>query len=362
MLVTESGHLVFVRDGVLMAAPFSIAERRVTGPAVPLPDSVVTDGTGVAQLVSAGGTLAYVPAGPVAAAPTLGWVSRTGDFTALGPLPPGSRFTELSPDGKRALVFVDDLASGGGLGYVCLFDLARLILTRLNLGERVTDAPRWHPDGRRIAYGGPRLSVFDIDSGMDKPLTDAGLRSLPSSWSPDGKVLAYTFFSPQPDIYTLALEENARPQVFVSNAASDSNAAISPDGRWIAYVTGSEVWAARFPEGSNKTVISPGQAPVWNPNGRELFFVSQDALMAVPITPGQQLAIGTPRTLFRMRDPSAEEGFEVGTTRGVAYDVSPDGSRFLMMKTPAPPAYTEIVVVQNWFEELKRLAPAATGR
>ena len=156
-LLAESGHLLFNRESALMAVPFDAAARRPTGPVQPLPESVAL-GTvqGVFHLAaSKSGTIAYVPARPDLPYPTLGWVDRTGVFDELGPVPPESRLSGLSPEGDTALI--DE--RGFGRSEILLFDLLRGIPTPIHAREPGMIRPRWHPDGQRITLGGRRISL-----------------------------------------------------------------------------------------------------------------------------------------------------------------------------------------------------------
>jgi len=136
----------------------------------------------------------------------------------------------------------------------------------------------------------------------------------------------------------------------------------SPDGRWLAYISDesgrSEVYVQPYPGPGGKWQISTegGTEPAWNPNGRELFYRSGDKMMSVEITIQPSFAAGTPRMLYQGR-------YESGPVPTTDYAVSLDGQRFLMLKPneqTSSPALTQIVVVQNWFEELKRRVP--TGK
>ncbi len=361
--VTGSGHLLFIRDDILMAASFDSAAGQIVGPAVPVPESIVRDlNRNVPQLaVSATGTLAYLPALSARAEPTLGWASRKGEFTPLGPLPVDSRVVDLSPDGNTALVH----AGGISEREIFLFDMVRRVTTRLNIEKpRITSA-RWHPDGRHITLGGTSMSLLNLDTGTDTILVGTA-SSRGASWAPDGKTLAYTDLIPQEDI--LMLEgEGAEPRPLFATEASEFSPAISPNGRMIAYVSDEpgprEVFLARFPEGTGQTQISRGGggSPVWSSTGQELFFSEMNdatrKLKAVSVTLGDRIEVGPTQTLFTMSSPSALEEFKQGSNSGASYDVSSDGSQFLMIRRLIPPPQTEITVILNWFEELKRLVP-----
>ncbi len=132
----------------------------------------------------------------------------------------------------------------------------------------------------------------------------------------------------------------------------------SPDGRWLAYhsyasdrFTAPDVYVQPFPGPGEKRQISTGGGaePVWNSNGRELFYRNGDKMMAVEITTEPTFTAGTPRLLFEGR-------YERDVANRTYYDVSPDGQRFLMVEA-AETGTAQINVVLNWFEELKQKVP-----
>ena len=142
-------------------------------------------------------------------------------------------------------------------------------------------------------------------------------------------------------------------------------ASVSPDGRWLAYESNSsgrfEIYVRPFPgvgDGLWQVSTGGGIQARWAHNGRELFYLAPDgALMAVPVAPhGDAWSAGTPTKLF---DGHYYDG--AGTNVSWQYDVTADGQRFLMIKDSGgdqAAAPQNLIVVQNWFEELKRLVPA----
>ncbi len=348
-ILTASGHLIFSQDDTLMAAPFD-AQRRVAGAAVPLSESVVVDSANFStpQLtVSPTGTLAYVPTNPNEPMAMAGWIDRAGMFEDIGPPPKGTTAAVLSPDGHTAAVL-----AGSRL---FLFDLVRHVTTPVDVGRRQIESVNWHPDGRRLTLGGAYLSLFDPDTGKETKLTDTGRPKRFASWSPDGRTVAYMTFNPNNDIHVLSLDAGAKPRPLVATEAVENSPAISPDGQWMAYTsTGSpdasgrnDVYVVRFPEGTGKVQITNagGGAPFWSHDGRELFFgAPPGVLQAVSIAPGDRLQVGAARTLFPLKDLRMS-------------GVSPDGKRFLGIRVPRVDPPTEIVVAQNWLQELTRLVP-----
>src|SRR5262249_55105967 len=242
-----TGHLVYTRNGTLMAAPFDLARLQVTGGSVGMLDSVmqavhaprVSINTGAAQFtVSDSGTLLYVPGGIFPAAErSLVWVSRTGAIQSL-PVPPKSYLgPRLSPDGQRVAMFTQ-----GQDGGIWIYDLARGTLTRFATGS-FSLRPVWTPDGKRLIFSGPQGLFWKPSDGSapEERLTTSEYAQMAESWSADGKTLAFTQ-NPGPglsgDIWVLSFsgsDTTARP--FVNTAAKELWPDFSPDGRWIAYTS-----------------------------------------------------------------------------------------------------------------------------
>jgi Tol biopolymer transport system component len=200
----------------------------------------------------------------------------------------------------------------------------------------------------------------------------------PHSFSPDGQLLAFIEVNPSTgyDIWMLRLGNDSGGSGQVSSAGSgqgrkalpflrtafnESAPHFSPDGRWLTYTSDEsgryEIYVQPYPGPGGKWQISTegGTEPVWNPNGRELFYRNGDKMMAVDIATQSGFTAGKPRMLFEGR-------YELASVQVSNYDVSPDGQRFLMIKSSesAGTAPTQINVVLNWFEELKRRVPVGT--
>jgi len=359
-----SGHLVYAQRGSLIAVPFDPQRLTTTGTAVPVLEGVLQSMSGAAQYsISATGSLAYIAGGTQVIQSRLVWVSRTGAEQPLAA--PGHTYVNprLSPDGR--LVSVDIREQGG---QVWVYDLARETLTRLTFEGNVNQTPAWTPDGKRIAFQsnkeGP-VNLFwllaDGSGGLERLATSEYLQA-PNSWSPDGQLLAFTEFNPTTgwDIWVLRLSDR-KAQPFLRTPFTEGAPRFSPDGRWLAYVSNesgrNEIYVQAYPGPSGKWQISTDGAaePLWNRNGRELFYRSGGKMMAVDIATQPSFAAGKPRMLF--------EGPYVPTPATIPnYDVSLDGQRFLMLKPveQAQAAPTQIDVVLNWFEDLKQKVP--TGK
>jgi Tol biopolymer transport system component len=356
-----SGHLVYAHGGSLMAVPFDLQRLALTGAAVPVVEGVLQSASsgGAQYSFSATGSLVYVTGAVQATVQnTLVWVSRNGTEQ---PLPAPLREygnPRLSPDGRRLAVVIED--------QVWLYDLSRGALSRFTFeGDRNFD-PVWTPDGKRIAFNSNKegqQNVFwqlaDGSGGLER-LTTSDYN--PISWSPDGQLLAFIEVNPttQWDIWVLRLSDR-KAQPFLRTRFNEAAPRFSPDGRWLAYNSDEsgryEVYVQPYPGPGGKWQISTegGTEPVWNPNGRELFYRSGDKMMVVDIATQPGFAAGRPRKLFEGRYGDTPIP---GTNQ---YDVSADGQRFLMTKEiEQSSSATQINVVLNWFEELKQKVP--TGK
>jgi eukaryotic-like serine/threonine-protein kinase len=354
-----TGHLLYYRAGSLLAVPFDPVRLQV------ISSAPVTIAEGVAELgatvaanysFSDSGSLAYVPAGPRQFERRLVWVDRKGD---VEPLPSPTRPFEslaLSPDGRQAAIEIQSDTT-----HVWIYDLPRGTLTRLTT-EGSSQVPIWTPDGKRIAYRATREGFRNVfwraadGSGAEERLTTGETQQTPDSWSPDGKLLAFDQGSPTTgsDIWILRVEGDpakpGKPLAFHRTPFDETSPVFSPNGRWAAYRSNEsgrfEVYVQPFPGPGAKWQISTdgGSRPRWAHNGSEMFYVNGAKLMAVAVSTSSTFSAGKPRLIFEGR-------FE-------AYDVSPDGQRFLIVQAVEPelPA-TQINVVLNWFDELKQRVP-----
>ncbi len=343
-----------------MAVPFDPAQLEVMGTPAPVVEGIRSDplgGTpsGVAHFsFSSRGSLVYLP-DPAQGQPerTLVWVDRKGAVQPLAaPLQPYDD-PSLSPDGQKVAVEVRS--------DVWVYDIPRTTLTPLNF-KGTNGFPLWTPDGKRLAFllskDGPENLFWkpaDGSSGEER-LTTSEFDQSPESWSPDGKVLAFTETHPTTgqDIWVLSLEGERKPQPWLQTRFNERSARFSPDGRWLAYQSGEsgrqEVYVQPFPGPGGKRQVSTlgGFEPRWARNGRELFYRNSNNMMVVDVTTTPAFTTSNPRLLFEGRFiPGAK-----------TYDVAPGGQRFLVVRPSEQEiTATQIHVVLNWFEELKRLVP-----
>ena len=361
-----TGHLVYYRAGTVMAVPFNLARLELTGTSAPVVEGVMgsTANVGAAQFsFSSLGSLVYVPGSSQGAESKLVWVDRKGTEQPLPAPPRAYDDLSLSPDGRQVAVQLLDPSPAS----VWIYDIPRGTLARLTF-EGTANVPVWTPDGKRIVYAiskpganGNGLAWKPADgSGAEERLMTSEFAPGTTSVSSDGKEVAFYATSPATgsDLWVVPLQGERKPKVFLQTPFTETDPMFSPDGRWLAYSSNesgrSEVYVQPYPGPGGKWLISTdgGGEPLWSRNGRELFYRNGDRMMAVDIQTQPAFKAGTPRMLF-------ERGGYLGGT-GPDHDISPDGQRFLMIKQTeqAETALTQINVVLNWFEELKRRVPA----
>ena len=359
----ESGHLLFARSGSLWAAPFDADRLELTGEAFPIVETIDENSFGFAAFDVQRGTLAYLDRAAVDEQ-ILVWVERDGGEEALSAPMRAYRYPRVSPDGQQVAVSVTGEAPG-----VWIWSLKGERLTPVTTGPAVNLYNIWTRDGRQIFFGSDRGDGFGLyrkatdGAGETERLARADRPVYPTGMSPDGKSLVYRIgdFAPW-HIGLLSLDGESEPTPLLESTYNEFHADISPDGRWLAYTSDEsgqrEVYVCHFPEvDSGRWQVSNdgGEAPVWSPSGDELFYRFRKSgvearMMAVRVIEAGEVRPGRPEVLFA--------GDHLFGEIARNYDVSPDGERFLMIRA-APGTSSAIVVVENWFEELKRLAPAS---
>ena len=341
-----TGHVVYSRDGALTAVPFDLDRLRATGPLVKVLDDVLTEVSGAAQFsFSASGTLLAVPGrarGERFGTPV--WVDRRGRVTPTTLKAGRYANARLSPNGTRIVTIRDDGPDAG----VWVFDLARGTGIRLETPSRTLGAS-WFGDSDRVIYASERSDGWTLATQRatygQKETGVSALRGSGVSVSADGRQIAYNS-SPGLKIHSLS-DGTTREVDGALRTGDGASRAFSPDGRFLA-VTSSDgvrdqiwVYATR---GTERWQVSTdgGAMPRWHPNGRELFYWRGNQLLSVPVTTAAAFSAGTATVLFEGRFDSS------------AYDVSPDGTRFMILQLPdaSDPAFK---VVTNWFAEVARL-------
>ena len=352
------GYLLFNRAGTLMAQPFDAQRLELTGEAAPIAEGLQFNAaTGkTAFAASENGVLAY-RAGASGLQRSLVWVSRNGTEQALAAPVRGYDLPRLSPDGSRVAVEIEN--------NVWLYDIARGTSTRLTFEGSLNQSPSWTPDGKRVTFfsnkEGP-LNTFwqlaDGSGGLER-LTTGAYTEVPGSWSPDGQLLAFHEATPTTsrDIWVLRLSDH-KAQPFLRTPFTEGGPRFSPNGRWLAYMSNEsgrfETYVQPYPGPGGKWQVSTdgGTEPVWNHDGRELFYRSGNKMLAVEVTTQPNFSAGQPHVLFERQYVAVPP-----LQAGAEYDVSPDGQRFLMVKQTEQ-AGAPINVMLNWPEDMKRRAPA----
>jgi len=358
-----TGHLVYQQGSILTAIPFDLRKLEVSG----LPLRIFDGIRAVDYALSSHGTLIYIPFEPPPAGDpaTLVWVDRQGkkspviEAIELGKV-------SLSPDGKRiALVRRQD-----GHQHVWVYEPEKGLFRRLTSEGIANTYPIWTPDGMRITFASNRGGSWGLyrrladGSRPPERLTTSDFLQTPWSWSPDGKVLVFNDWKPEPKTWILPGETDARPRLFASSAEQLIQPAFSPNGRWLAYCSSAQR-SPRAPRRPYRVYVSPypkvdvnwlvsgiddGRTPLWSPDGKELFYLAGEPLassklMVVPIEAHATFKMGAPKVLF--------EGSYLGP-----YGISHDGKKLLMIEAAREKPTRQINVVLNWHEDLMRVVDA----
>ncbi len=350
-------HLLFLRDNTLMAQPFDPQTLTLSGTAVPIAEGLqmnLSTGTG-AFSVSRSGVLIYQTGS--ANGTQLTWFGRNGKPQGtLGDLK-GYRDLQLSPDGRWASVTV----TAGAQSDIWLFDLARNLSRRFTFGEGGAQAAAWSPDGRFVVYAARRGGSNDLyrqpaAGGVEELLLKDDTDKIPLGFTPDGRTLLYRVprAAAAGEVWLLPLTGERKPRPFMPGNSNQVPAEVSPDGKWLAYVaddtTRRQVYVTSFPANAGKWQVSTegGDNPKWRADGKELYFSTEDKLMAVDVSAsGGEFDMGPVRPLFDVRTPAA------GLATRSTYAVTPDGKRFLVNTWDPRTSTTPITLVVNWPASLK---------
>jgi Tol biopolymer transport system component len=355
-----SGHLVYVLDGNLMAAPFNAAQVRLTSTPIRLITGIETESVdgGASLTVATTGLMLYAAASDASRRErSLVWVASDGQESDVLKDRAVYNYPRLSPDGRRLAV--------GLAADIAVVDLQRGTMGRIAAKDRGTNPTppitAWTTDGRRLAFNRRSPPVVRLESVDPDDLEKSTLLvSRPyllalGSWSPSG---ALAFFEiPGNTQRDLAILEpgNGEPTPWLGSRFNERGPMFAPSGRAIAYVSDAsgrdQVYLRPYP-GSGPSVqvsVDGGTEPAWSRDGRVLFFRDGARMLAAAVDSGH-LSPGPPRVLF--------ERAYASSVLGVAnYDVASD-RRFLMVAEPNAGNFTTLAVVEHWFEELKRLVPS----
>jgi Tol biopolymer transport system component len=357
---SDTGHVVCVRRGELVALPFDAERRKVAGDAVALASGARwfgPPGTATFAVSRDGRLLAYEP--PTSPS-RLAWLDRNG--RELGQLGEPARYGQLglSRDGRRLVAEIMSQATGGRDLWV--LDVATNVATRLTFDARDASSPVWSPDGTKVGFGyvsgePPDVAVLTPEGGQVRTIMEAPGVQIPRHWSPDGRLIAYEDYMvsrrDHRQIWLVSMDGERRR--FRDRPVSVHSPRFSPDSRLLAFVSEEsgreEVYVAAV-DGSGvprRLSRNGGLRPRWRSDGREIFFFAPDGtLLALDAA----TADASPRPLFHV-DGVTSWDFD--------YDVAPDGQRFLVRLSPEAEGSLGLRVVLNWASGLARAPAAGSG-
>jgi len=371
---SSTGHLLFMSvEGVtLLAAPFDVEDLELTGPAVPVArDVLVSPASRDFYAVSQTGRLVYLSGAPGGGGFTPVWVERDGVAREIDPgwsveANPGNSSLALSPDGTRLALPI----RGGEVGAVDIWvkQLDTRQLSRVTFQGMLNGRAVWTPDGQSLTFLSNRAGRFDIWSKRANGTPDAVIvrdteRDIYEVlYSPDGTWMVYrevTGIQGGNDLYAIRPGVDSVAIPIAATEYGERAPAFSPDGRWLAYESNStgrdEVYIVPFPPeaGSDRVIVSSdgGTEPVWAHGGRELFYKNgADQLMSVTFPGDPSGGLGREVALF------STAGYFRGDGHAM-YDVTPDDQRFVMLRSRADAVGTELILVDNWAEDLAERSP-----
>jgi Tol biopolymer transport system component len=352
-----TGHLLFARGGKLLAAPFDVARRQLTGEARPVLDGITVESVfgNVQVAFAANGMVAFVPGGDLAAG-RLAWVDRGGRGDFLGVAERVYGPFDVAPDDRRFAIQVADVRD-----YVSIWDAGVGGAGRDLASPASVGWPLWSPDGNALALStwspdraASELLIQDLKSGATEKLLDDVYAH---SWVEPGWVGVYRRRPSQVGVMNLAKREDDRwvradP---TGGSLGVSGAALSPDAAWIAYWslegTGKyQVWIERV-DGADRRQVSTdgGLETLWCRKCGELFYRQGNRVLASRIDLEPGIVVGDPVQVFAAPD--------FVDSRGVSYRVSSDGQRLYYVRRTEPPVRDRIQIIHNWFDELEHLVP-----
>jgi serine/threonine-protein kinase len=364
-----TGHLVYLRTGVLMAAPFDPSRLELTGPSAPVMNGILYNNGGAGHFgISSTGTLAYMPAAGTRVQADLLWVDRTGHATAID-VPRGAYSApELSPDGTRVAL---EESSSPSKQRIVVWDFGRHALSAVTRDSGVSEGPIWTKDGANLLFvSRPQLGALGRlfrqradGTGAPTQVTSGSLAQVYASggeypaWvSPDGTKIIYSVSGTNADGVKVLDVATGQAEMLVPGGRGPR---LSPDGRWLAYTTleagMAQIYVSPYPNVASarwQVSAGSGMAPRWSRDSTELFYrgVGSDrSHMYV-------LKVSKSATLEGIRPQLFVDVPDSGSNDLTAFDVARDG-RFLIVKAlPQKPPIPHVIV--NWFEVLKRTAPA----
>ena len=366
MASSETGQLLFQREGMLLAQAFDPRRLALAGEPIVVAEPVGSMGSYACFSASANGTLIY-RAGTEQNF-QLTWFDRQGKTLGTIGESRTAMSLALSPDAARVAVSRGNASTSSA---IWLHEFSRGTDTRFTFGG-ISFAPVWSPEGNRIIYttreeSGSNLYQKPVSGAKNEELRLRSIGSaLPTSWSSDGRFLLYTTWDPKTkiDLWMFSLEGDRKPIPFLRTEFSESDGRFSPDMRWVAYVSdesgSDEIYVCGLSQSSGRTSLETGgkwlvskgggTGPRWRGDGKEFYYRSADGkLMAVDVIGGSVFQIGTPRLLFQTPPEHPSQLFRISS-----WDVTADGNRFLLSTPVGESSSSPFTVVLNWTALLKK--------
>jgi serine/threonine-protein kinase len=352
----RSGHIVYVQDGSLMAAPFDATRLAKTGDATVVLSGIRQTPVTTAQIAfSQTGSIVYVPTGAGGRRDTLVWVDSSGDEQPTTVTGEAFSRPRLAPDQRRiALAIGSGSAVQGNQGDLWIFDLERGGRSRVT-GDGLSTFPLWEPGGRRLLLSTGQSGTYQLlmktldGTAPDTPIKSERGMNYPLSWSPDGRFVATVSIETETanDIWVLNLNDPRQWRPFTNKRFREGAPTFSHDSRLIAFASDesgrSEIYVKAFPDPGEAVPISTGGGtePLFARDAPTLFYRRGDEVIAVDIHAGPPIAVGKERRLFA-KPYNRSNGYWPN------FDVTPDGKRLMMIRSTAQEAPTRVNVVLNW--------------
>jgi serine/threonine-protein kinase len=366
-----SGHLVYVRENTLFAMPFDIQKMKATGSPAPIVQGVTANsGNGGAQIsFSENGTLAYVSGDIGVPEYPVMMMDRSGVVSTLWEEPGTYACPKLSPDGRRLALTV----LRGGNWDIWVFDLERKVSTRLTFHDGYDGDQVWSPDGEYLVFTSDRDGVENPylkradGSGEATRLAEIEHDFWPSSWSSDGKWILGEIQGTSFDLWAIPGDESGDPVPFLATEFFERFPAISPDGRWVAYMSDEsgreEVYVRPFPAAAGKWQVSDGGGdwPIWSPDGSELIYRTEDGLMSATVSAENgSIRAGRPKPLASGGLSNRQVGIAVAGSIFSDYEITPDGESFIILQGgEGQTTQNHVTLVTHWFDILRATLPGA---
>jgi len=352
---------VFARQGGLAAQAFDAASRKLSGDVITLDDTPGGSGDpntqwtgGKTASVSAAGTLAYLK-DPSLYTKAI-WLDAAGRETGTVPLPRGSYIqVALDSEGKRAALVRQTSRNESSVN---LLDIERGSLVAISSGRGMNTGPIWSPDNAKVVFASDRdgpsdFFIKDVNSGSAEQsfFQSPSLFKSPTGWSADGRYIFFNQLDPGKfqNLYWIPTSGDKKPVLVVDTVYRDVNAKLSPDGKWLGYLSDDSrklnIFVQSFPEPGRPVVVTTKGATViwWSRDGKQITFVNDTVseLWAVDVDgSGPSFRAGTPRMIGTL--PKAL----------VSLSATPDRDRFLALVPENAMALRTITLLNNWTASL----------